>query len=198
MNDKMRLKRCLLATIILLFCVLIISCNSRIFEPIHRKLIERHSVKDVKLIGFKDSLSICHENDSAKIIIGLSETLNCLENKAKEGKLDPRFDRERITAMKKAISMLSSSKSNIIVNNCLTIGNQTNLDLCDVWGAIDCEILRKILLNGKAQIYNKRTHDYETRILIVHAKFITGDELHEHYYFRFKNGSEFHAQIILI
>lgn len=198
MNIKMILKRCLLITIILSFCVLIISCNLRIFAPIHRKLIERYTVKDVKLVGFKDSLSICYENDSAKIIIGLCETLNCLENKAKEGKLDPRFDRERITALKKAISMLSNSKSNIIVYNCSKIGNQTNHDLCDVWGAIDCEILRKILLNGKAQIYNKRTHDYETRILIIHAKFMTADELHEHYYFRFKNGSEFHIQFIWI
>lgn len=170
--------------------LLLMMFNSCSYRPISRILFERHTVRKINLHGFKDSICVIYDMDSARIIIGRNEILKYLN------RLNLKADNQTLKTYHKTINLLSQTDSNITIRYWRNMMNFKNLDTFSISGFIDQYLLRNLIKKGQIEVFNKSDSEYEKVIYIHHDKFVKGGELNESYSYSFrKSGKDFLDQI---
>ncbi len=142
------------------------------------------STRTIKLSGYTSTYSYTIENDSAIISFSLPEV------------------RAQLTSVK-AKKQLKENEAQMYLDNALD-SIRTDKDYTfycrDIFsaGVIEQSILRKLITNGRANVFDKLTMQYVKRISRTHYRSTIAGERHEEYRYAFVNGVVFLIDIVSI
>lgn len=152
---------------------------------------EKQIQKNIKLKGISNQYKIGYETDSAIIYIGQLDAIDLTKKLiAKEKDINFKND------FKSNLDRLEKVNSYILVihwqNQKDTVEFMKNQEFA---GFIDQWLLKELILKGKTEIWNKNLKKFEEKIIYHFIKDMLGGET---CYFNFKNGTEFHRQVLLL
>ena len=176
---------------IYIFSLLILSsCSS-----LSKGFVVRHKTKKINLTGINDSIKIGYETDSAVIYLGLTDIKQRTEQILNSGKFNPRWDYETINDFKKNLSILEDLENDVVLEHWQNQKDSVNIEEYGLAGFIDQWMLKDLIFDKKAEVWNKFKNKFESKIIFHHIRDRLGGE---QYYFTFDNGKEFHRQIIAL
>ncbi|WP_075590853.1 hypothetical protein [Labilibacter marinus] len=154
---------------------------------------DRHQKKRIKLASITNQVKIGYETENAIIYVGKKDALKLTEKILSSNKYDPRFDKIIIEDLRLNLDSLKEVQEEIIFKHWLSKSSNFSLYDYNFAGYLDQWILQKLLLKGKAEVFNKEAKGFEQRIVF---HFIKGSVGGEQCYYTFNNGIEFHRRII--
>jgi hypothetical protein len=153
----------------------------------------KHTSRAVRINGIGEGHKIGYETDSAIVYFSLTDLKNQVDKLLNSKKLDPRWDYRTIAQLKKNKEFLDFIKNDILVKHWQNQKSDMNAEEYELAGLIDQFIFKEFLLEGKAELWNKRFKRFEERVIYNFVKDRFGTESA---YYTLQNGMEFHRQII--
>ena len=130
-----------------------------------------------------------------QLFIGKNDIIRQFEKLLCNKKFDSRFDNKQLNEFKTVFDSIGKINQDIIVIDWHKQKSPIDIKSYDFAGFIDQWILKKLVLKGKSQIWNKSTNMYENRIIYHFVRDQLGGES---CYYTFPNGNEFHHQLIVL
>jgi len=153
----------------------------------------RHRKKNIRTNSISNQIKIGYETENAIIYIGQLDAIETTEKKLSGKNLDPRFDKETISGLKNNLETLKKIQKEIIVQHWLKMQKGFYINDYNFASFIDQWLLKELILKGKAEILNKKTNNFEKRIVYHFVRDQLGGE---DCFYTFENGVEFHRQLI--
>ncbi|WP_276499351.1 hypothetical protein [Pontibacter litorisediminis] len=155
----------------------------------------KHTSKTIKLKSIGDGTKVGYETDSAVVYFSLAEMKERVDRLLNSNKLDPRWDYRIIAQLKKDKQILDGINHDVVVKHWQNQKSDRDLAEYDLAGFTDQYIFKDFILDGKAKVWNKNLKRFEEKVVYNFVRHSLGTESA---YYTFKNGTEFHRQIIAL
>jgi len=177
--------------VIFISLLIISSCSS-----CKSGFVVKHKQKDIKLKGVKDSIKIGFETDSAIIYFGYNDIKEVTKRKLVRNAFYPKLSYEQTEEIKINLKFLDQIRTDksfrySIDSNAEPIDYETFM----FTNFISQYIFRELILNKRADVFNKGTKDYEKAITYHFYKDRFGGET---CFYTFENKQQFHWQMITL
>jgi len=166
-----------------------ISCATK------NEFIANYKKKNIKLTSVSNQIRIGYETDKAIIYLGRDDAIAIAEKLLSNTELDPIYQRTTINDLKNNLDTLQNLQKDKLVQHWKAKRSNFNLYDYNFAGFIDQWIMKRVVMKGKAEIFNKVSNKYEKRIAY---NFIQDKLGGEQCYYTFNNGVEFHRQLIAL
>ncbi len=153
--------------------------------------IVRHKTKDINLKAINENNKIGYETDSAIIYIGQNDAIDLTEKII--SKRQKQFDSKLLTEIQSYKGLIQNINGDTLVQHWDNNLSKTSFETYDLAGFIDQWLLKVLLTSGKSEVWSKSKNRFENEIIYHFVQDQLGGQS---CYYKFKNGSEFHRQII--
>ncbi len=154
----------------------------------------KHTSKTVKLKSIDDDgTKVGYETDSAVVYFSLAEMKERADKLLNSKNLDPRWDYRIIAQLKKDKEALDGIDHDVVVKHWQNQKSDRDSVEYDIAGFTDQYIFQEFILDGKAKVWNKNLKRFEDKVVYNFVRHSLGTESA---YYTFKDGTEFHRQII--
>ena len=147
-----------------------------------------HKIKKINLKTINDQIKIGIKTDSAIFYIRKNDAIKLFERLLKKETRYNNSNYELENKFNKTIDTLNKINDDFIF--C-----QSYVDDLNYSSFIEKWILEKLIYNGKVEIFNQKTKQYEKQITYHFIRDRLGGK---EYYLNFENGTEFYRQILCI
>lgn len=142
-----------------------------------------------------DSIKIGYETDSAIIYFGLNDIIQKNKNLLDSKEFDDRWDHQVIDQFKMNLEFLYEVQDDLVVQHWANKDKFKDQRLYDLSGFIDQWVFKGLMFDGKAEVWNKSSNNFESKIKYHYVKDRLGGE---NAFYTFADGKEFHNQIIAL